>query len=218
MLCVWFVCCIFVLLNVTKTNIMKNVIKHSKKILLAVAMLTVLVGNAKEKTSSLKKGLIKTALTINNVKEGNLLSIKDQNGITLYKELILESGTYKKGFDLTALPNGSYFFEVDKDVEINTIPFTVEYNKVVFNKNEEVTVFKPYVKEKDGVVFISKLSPDYGALKVNIYANYKGEYQLLQSDKIENLQTIEKVYRLEKGSYKIVLNSDNKEYIKYINN
>ncbi|WP_405294100.1 hypothetical protein [Algibacter sp. Ld11] len=197
---------------------MKNVIKHSKKILLAVAMLTVLVGNAKEKTSSLKKGLIKTALTINNVKEGNLLSIKDQNGITLYKELILESGTYKKGFDLTALPNGSYFFEVDKDVEINTIPFTVEYNKVVFNKNEEVTVFKPYVKEKDGVVFISKLSPDYGALKVNIYANYKGEYQLLQSDKIENLQTIEKVYRLEKGSYKIVLNSDNKEYIKYINN
>ena len=218
MLCVWLVCCIFDLLNVTKTNIMKNVIKHSKKILLAVAMLTVLVCNAKEKSSALKKGLIKTALTLNNVKEGNLLSIKDQNGITLYKELIVESGTYKKGFDLTALPNGDYFFEVDKDVEIKTIPFTVKANTVVFKKSEEVTVFKPFVREKDGVVFISKLSPNYGALKVNIYANYKGEYQLLQSDKYENLQTIEKAYKLEKGSYKIVMSSDNNEYIKFINN
>ena len=218
MLCVWLVCCIFDLLNVTKTNIMKNVIKHSKKILLAVAMITVLVGNAKEKSSALKKGLIKTALTLNNVKEGNLLSIKDQNGITLYKELIVESGTYKKGFDLTALPNGDYFFEVDKDVEIKTIPFTVKANTVVFKKNEEVTVFKPVVIEKDGFVIISKLAPDYASLKISVYGNYNGGYELLRSDKYENLQTIEKAYKLEKGSYKIVMSSDNNEYIKFINN
>ena len=31
------------------------------------------------------KDLVKTALTINNVKTGNLLSIKDVNDITLYK-------------------------------------------------------------------------------------------------------------------------------------
>ncbi|MCL5127023.1 hypothetical protein [Algibacter sp. L4_22] len=197
---------------------MKNVIKHSKKILLAAAMLTVLIGNAKDKSSALKKGLIKTALTVDNVKEGNLLSIKDQNGITLYKELILESGTYKKGFDLTALPNGDYFFEVDKDVEIKTIPFTVESNKVVFKKDEEVTVFKPFVRENDGVVYISKLAPDYASLKISIYGNYNGAFELIHSDKFENLQTIQKAYKLEKGSYKIVLNSDNNEYTKFINN
>ncbi|MCL5127022.1 hypothetical protein [Algibacter sp. L4_22] len=197
---------------------MKNVIKHSKKILFAVAMLTVLVGNAKDKSSALKKGLIKTALTIDNVKEGNLLSIKDQNGLTLYKELIVESGTYRKGFDLTALPDGDYFFEVDKDIEIKTIPFTVKSNKVVFKKDEEVTVFKPFVREKDGFVYISKLAPNYASLKISIYGNYNNDYQLLYSDKFENLQTIEKAYKLETGSYKIVLNSDNNEYTKFINN
>ncbi|SFC96892.1 hypothetical protein SAMN04489722_104183 [Algibacter lectus] len=218
MLCVWLVCCIFDMLNVVKTNIMKNVIKHSKKILLAVAMLTVLVGNAKEKSSALKKGLIKTALTIYNVKEGNLLSIKDQDGVTLYKEFIVESGTYRKGFDLTALPDGDYVFQVDKEIEVKTIPFTVKSNKVVFKKDEEVTVFKPFVTEKDGYVLISKLAPDYASLKVSIYGNYNGTYELLQSDKFENLQTIEKAYKLEKGSYKIVINSDNNEYTSYINN
>ena len=197
---------------------MKNVIKHSKKILFAVAMLTVLVGNAKDKSSALKKGLIKTALTIDNVKEGNLLSIKDQNGLTLYKELIVESGTYRKGFDLTALPDGDYFFEVDKDIEIKTIPFTVKSNKVVFKKDEEVTVFKPFVREKDGFVYISQLAPNYASLKISIYGNYNNDYQLLYSDKFENLQTIEKAYKLETGSYKIVLNSDNNEYTKFINN
>jgi hypothetical protein len=196
---------------------MKNVITHSKKILLVVIMLTALIGNAKDKTSNIKKGLIKTALTINNVKEGNLLSIKDQNGITLYKELISESGTYKKGFDLTALPDGDYFFEVDKDIEVKTIPFSVKLNKVVFNKKEEVTVFKPFVRERNNVVYISKLSPDYESLKINIYGNINGDYELLYSDKFENLQTIEKAYKLEKGNYKIVLNSNNKEYTKFIN-
>jgi hypothetical protein len=197
---------------------MKNVIKHSKKILVAVAMLTVLVGNAKDKSAILKKGLIKTALTINNVKKGNLLSIKDQNGVVLYKELIEESGTYKKGFDLTALPDGDYFFQVDKDIEVKTIPFTVKSNKVLFKKSEEVTVFKPFVTEKDGFVCVSKLAPDYASLKIDIYGNFNGDYELLHSDNFENLQTIEKAYKLEKGDYKIVLNSDNNEYIKYVSN
>ncbi|WP_405294098.1 hypothetical protein [Algibacter sp. Ld11] len=197
---------------------MKNVIKHSKKILLAVLMLAVLVGNAKEKSSSLKKGLIKTALTVYNVKKGNLLSIKDQNGVTLYKESILETGTYKKGFDLTALPDGDYFFQVDKEIEVKTIPFTVKSSTVVFKKDEEVTVFKPFVREKDGYVFITKLSPNYASLKITIYANYNGDFEMLYSDKFENLQTIGKAYKLEEGNYKIVMNSDNNEYVKYINN
>jgi hypothetical protein len=197
---------------------MKNVIKHSKKILLAVTMLTVLVGNAKDKFSTLEKGLIKTSLTIKNVKKGNLLSIKDQNGVVLYKELIEESGIYRKGFDLTALPDGDYFFQVDKDIEVKTIPFTVKANKVVFKKHEEVTVFKPFVTEKEGVVYISKLAPDYASLKIEIYGNFNGDYELLHSDKFENLQTIQKAYKLEEGNYKIVLNSDNNEYTRYVNN
>ncbi|MDN3664784.1 hypothetical protein ACFFU1_00985 [Algibacter miyuki] len=196
---------------------MKNVIKHSKKILFAVTLFTASLGHAIEKDPIADKGVIKTALIISNVKEGNLLSIKDLNGNILYKESISETGTYKKGFDLTALPNGDYFFEVDKDLEVKTIPFTVKDNNVVFNKTEEITVFKPYIKEQGDFILISKLAPNFEALDISIYANYNGDFELLHSDKIENTQTIKKAYKLEKGSYKIVFNSDNHEYIEYIN-
>ncbi|MDN3664783.1 hypothetical protein ACFFU1_00980 [Algibacter miyuki] len=197
---------------------MRNILKYAKKTLLTVTMLTALISNANEKIAIEKKGLVKTALTINNVKEGNLLSIKDVHGITLYKELISKSGTYRKGFDLTALPDGEYVFEVDKDLQIKTIPFTVSNNNVVFNKTKEVTEFKPFVKKQNNLVYITQLAPNYETLDISIYANYDGEFQLIHSDKVENTQAIEKAYQLEKGSYKIVLHSNNKEYTKFINN
>ena len=54
---------------------MKNTIKTSKKILLTVAMLTAMLGNANETSFNIKDDAKKTALTINNVKEGNLIPV-----------------------------------------------------------------------------------------------------------------------------------------------
>lgn len=198
---------------------MKNVIKIVKKSIIIITAFATIISNATEITSSVvKEEIIKTALTLNNVKEGNLLTIKDYNGFVLYKELINFSGTYRKGFDLSALPDGKYFFEVDKELEIKIIPFTVSNSKVVINKDKETTSYKPFVNQKDNLVFISKLSPNYEALKISIYINNKSEYELLHSEKIEGLQSIERVYKLEKGNYKIVFNSNNQEFTKFINN
>lgn len=198
---------------------MKTVIKTIKKVLLVVTVFTAMLGNANEvSTLTIKEDLKKTALTINNVKVGDLLTIKDYNGITLYKELISFSGTYKKGFDLTALPNGNYFFEVSKDLEIKTIPFTVKSNEVVFNKEAEVIIFKPFVRQKGDLVLVSKLAPNLEALKIDIFSEVNGYSELIHSEKVEDTQAIERVYKLQKGSYKIVFNSNDKEFTKFINN
>ena len=171
-----------------------------------------------------KSGLIpldegKMALTLKDVNPGNQLSIKDDNGIILYKELIKTSGTYKKGFDLTALPDGDYFFELEKDLEIRTIPFTVKSNKVVFNKEEATSIYKPFVRQKDDKVFITKLALNGEPLKISIYSGENGDYKLAYTETIEGVKTIGKAYTLKKGgTYKITLNSNNKEYTTFINN
>ena len=209
----------FVPLNVIKYQIMKKVIRTIQKSLLAVTVFTTLLGNASEISPlSTKEELKKTALTINNVKAGDLLTIKDYEGIILYKELINISGTYKKGFDLTALPNGSYFFEINKDMEIRTIPFTVKSSEVVFNKSEEEITFKPFVRQKANLVLITKLATNLEPLKVEIYTQVNGSFELAYSEKVEGTQTIERAYKLEKGNYKVVLNSNNNEFTKFINN
>ena len=64
---------------------MKNVIKTLQKSLLVVTVFTAMLGNANEIFTD-KVNLKKTALILKDVKAGNQLTIKDSNGIILYKE------------------------------------------------------------------------------------------------------------------------------------
>ncbi|MDP5158513.1 MAG: hypothetical protein NWQ07_08055 [Flaviramulus sp.] len=199
---------------------MKNVIKHLKKGILLVTMLTTIYSFAnKSSFYSIKNDTKKTSLTLNNVKKGNILSIIDINGIILYKEVIENSGIYSKGFDLTYLPDGFYTFELDKDLEIKTIPFTVNYNNVVFNKKEEKTIFKPYTRVKDDFVYISKLALNNDPLKIEIYFLNDYDYELVYTEKVINTKNIEKTYKLtglKKGDYKIVIETEGKTFTKNI--
>ena len=191
-----------------------------------VTMLATSLSFANDGTFLLRKKDEKTtAITLVDVKKGNLLSIKDANGIVLFEESIKKNGIYNKGFDLSELPNGQYLFELDKDAMIQMIPFEVLKNEVIFNEKEEKTLFKPFVKVNENMVFISKLAINKEPLKIELYYEDKSssvsEYSLLHSETISNTQKIERIYKLsaaKKGTYKLVFVSEGKEYIKYINN
>jgi len=198
---------------------MKNVLNNTKKGFLLVAMFVTLLSFANENSYYfIKKDAKTTAITLTNVKQGNLLSIKDKNGIVLYEELIQKSGIYIKGFNFTLLPDGEYAFELDKDLEIKTIPFTVKESNVFVRRDLEATTFKPYVKQKENLLFISKLCPNQEAMKISIYSDNNNEFELMHSEKIQGINTVERVYKFEKGNYRITINSENKEYTTFINN
>jgi hypothetical protein len=209
------------MLNVKKIQIMKKVIEHTKKGILMVAMVAASLSFANEGTPffEIKNDSKRTSLTLANVKEGNQLSIKDNNGIVLYKELIQKSGIYTKGFDLTALPNGAYIFELDGDVEIKTIPFTVDSNSVVFNKAMEKSIFKPVIRVKGDLVFISKLTLNNEPLKINVYYDKAGNSELMLSETIKNPKCIERVYKLtglKGGNYTLVFSTEGREFVNKI--
>lgn len=161
-----------------------------------------------------------TTLTLRNVEKGNQLLVKDENGIILYKEVINKSGYYLKGFDLTALPNGKYFFELKKSFKTEIIPFVVENKKAKINKTNKDVVYKPYVRTKDNMIFVSKLTLKKAPLQVTIYyisdsTAFNGK---IFSETISNTVDIQRVYKLDenkKGTYKIVLNTEGKTYIEY---
>jgi len=202
---------------------MKNVIKNSKKGILMVTLFATLLSFAKDASFyTVKDEAKRTALTLKNVKEGDLLSIKDDNGVTLYKESIQISGVYTKGFDLTSLPDGSYLFELEKDLEFSTIPFTVKSSEVVFNKEKETRFFKPFIRVEEDMVFVSQLALTEAPLEIKIYFtdnNYSSDYELMHTENITNTKKIERVFRLSgltKGSYKVVCSSQGKEFIKIV--
>ena len=196
---------------------MKNIIKNS---LVIVVMCTTLFGNADTSILNTKNDS-RTTLTLTNVKRGNELSIKDADGIILYKEIMENSGNYMKGFDLTELPNGNYFFELDKGMEIKTIPFTVEATKVEFDEQKESIFHKPLVRSNKNLIYVSKLALDEQPLDVDIYYNneYSSGFELIHSETLGNSKNIKRVYGLnlnEKGNYKIVTKTEGRSFINYV--
>ena len=187
-----------------------------------VAMVATVTTYANESRNIIVKDAKRTAITL-NVKQGNLLTIKDANGIILYKETMEKEGVYTKGFDLSALPNGAYTVELNKDVQIEIMPFIVNDTEVVFNKDIETTVFKPVTRVKKDLVYVSKLALDEENLLVEIFFEENNtsakDFNLVFSEKIENTKNLERVYKLsKKGNYKIVYYSQDRVYTEYINN
>jgi hypothetical protein len=198
---------------------MKKTIRHS---LAVMAMLGVITSYANfTPTFPLNKNVKTTILNLDNVKQGQRLLIKSKNGIILYKESINETGDYRKEFDLTSLPNGNYFFELEKDMEIQIIPFSVSSRTVAFSKENEVRIFKPVVRAENNKVFVSKLSLEQRPMTLEIfYDNPEGSgYESIYSDKIENTKIIERIYALDKtktGNYKIVTKVDGRVYTQIV--
>jgi hypothetical protein len=197
---------------------MKNAIKNTKKGILMVALMATVSTFATSTNTIIKNDTKKTALVLKNVKQGNVLSIIDSDGNVLYKESIEFNGDYKKAFDLTQLPDGNYVFELEKDLEIKTIPFSIAFDVVSFDAKNEVSYFKPFVKHENDFVYISKLNLTKEATKINIYANVNESYELVYSELVENANAIEKAFKLNKGNYKIEISSINNEYTTFINN
>jgi len=199
---------------------MKKVVKKG---IVLITMLSAILSYANnpvifEKTVEIEN----TTLSINNVKQGQQLVIKDYYGIVLYKELIETSGVYHKGFDLTALPNGEYYFELDKDLEIQVIPFKVHMNKVEFLKDKETNFFKPVLRFKDNKVLLSRLSFENKPLEIKIYYdgyNSQSHYELIHSEKIKDIRIIERIYALDKtkkGNYRVVVKTEGRVFTESI--
>lgn len=191
---------------------MKRVIK--KNLVVIALVFTTLFSYANEGNIVSKDKV--TNLTYDYVKKGSVLSIKDQNGLILFKEIIKEDGSYSKGFDLTSLPDGSYVFELDKEVEISLIPFKVSNNEVIFNKQEQMVINKPIVINKNNMIFLSKLSLEEQPMEVLIY--YENGDMVL-SEKLVDTQSISRVYNFNtssKGEYKFVLKTDGRQFVEYV--
>lgn len=205
----------FVLLNF-KIQIMKKEVKTG---IVLVTMLATMLSYANRPTTIDKKvGIENTTLSIHNVKQGQQIKIIDRNGIVLYKELIDKSGLYRKGFDLTSLPNGDYYFELDKDTEVQIIPFKVLMNKVEFLKEKETRFFKPIIRFKEGKILLSRLSFEHMPLEVKIYYDENhssSDYELIHSEKFNDSKIIERVYQLDKhkkGTYKVIVKTEGREF------
>ena len=192
--------------------------KLTKKSLIVLGLCTSLLGFANNNHETFKEKEPKvTNMSFESVKQGSILSIKDQSGMILYKESIAKTGKYSKGFDLTSLPNGDYYFELDSELKIVVVPFTVALNEVDFLKEEENTIYKPVLRLKDEKVYLSRPMLDGTPIDVKIF--FSDNYDLVVSENFEKESEVKRIYdfsKSKKGNYVFVFESNGRRYSKYI--
>lgn len=185
-----------------------------------VALIAAMSSYANTNISSIEmKAAKRTMLTLEDVKQGQKLMIRDLNGMVLYKETISNSGTYSNLFDLTELPNGNYFFEIDKDVAIEIIPFKVQAHEVEFSKQKETKFYKPIFRVENNKIMFSKLDLELAPIEVDIYYDdsydHDDKFETIHSETIKNEKVVERIYKLDnsrKGDYKIVVSTQGREF------
>jgi hypothetical protein len=172
-----------------------------------------LVSNASEKSLTVKIISQESRLVqlfLNNHDGSSEVFIKDINGFQLYKVLIKDKEFLKK-FDLSGLPDGEYYFEVNSQTKIGTTRFSVARNNLEFK--EETIVFKPIVRFKNNIIYISKFTlNNEETLDVFLYDDNQ---HLIYNEKLfgkNNLRRKLNLLNLDSGSYSLVLKSEGKLY------
>lgn len=191
---------------------MKNV--NNNLVMLVMVMTTFLsFANPKLGIENANPFSDKTRLKVEfkNVKEGNIVRIKDDHGNEIYSEEIAADGIYEKALDLSRLENGNYNIELEKDFEIIVSTFQVKNNKVIFLDKNDKKIFKPVIRNENDLLLVSKISFDSEPYRLKIY--YDNE--VIYSETLEKNELINKVYRLQKeikGSYKVVMYNNKRNY------
>ena len=194
---------------------MKNLTRKSLVVVGLMMSLSIFANDTAPTIKENEKKVIK--IHFDNVAQGSTLIIKDVNGLVLYNEAIDQKGDYSKGFDLTTLPNGKYFFELNSEFKLIVKPFQVASNEVIFDKESEESIYKPLVRTKDNMVYVSRTAMEQTSLSYKIY--YADNYDLVHKGKFEDKEAVKKVYDFstaKKGNYVFVFESNGREFTKSI--
>ncbi|WP_249983603.1 hypothetical protein [Polaribacter sp. Z022] len=187
---------------------------NMKSILLVALMFGTLISYANNDTNSTDNKAKKTVkVEFKNVRKGQSLTIKNENGLKVYTQEITTSGNFSRTFDFSALENGVYTAELNKDFEIIIKEFYVKNGLVTFLNNSNTKLFKPVIRAKENLIYVSKLAFNNKPLNVVIY--YNGEAIL--SDNVKGDDLLKRTYKLsenKKGEYKVFVSSDNRTYSK----
>jgi len=190
--------------------------KTMRKTIIKTSLIALIFGSLTAYSNEVnlkKEAKFSTKTEVDNVKNRQLLFIKNTSGKIIHKEIInLERATPYE-FDFSGLENGYYTLEINKDFQIEIKPFTIISGEVIFHKKGEKTIFKPVIRAEKNKIFISKLNFIETSIHISIYY----ENEIIFTDNVKGDSIIEKIYSLQKekkGSYKVITIVNDRKYTK----
>ena len=188
---------------------------------LAMLFAFVAFANTLMATGNLKVNIVpltneKAVVDISNAKASAFqISIENDKGeVVYYKETDDASDNYRKTFDFSNLENGDYKLSATVDQFTTVRSFKIKNKNIAVGK--EKNMMEPYFAYKDGILKLSFLNFSEGNLSLNFYNNDDLIYSKELGRKFDVNEGFS-LKKLDKGSYSVVLSTDDKTYSYNVN-
>jgi len=157
--------------------------------------------NAKNKTFTISTH----NATLNKIN----LRILDKYGVELHKERITIVDNFKRLYNLSNLPHGTYQIELEDKQTIRKQVVIISFDKMEFLNDKEVNIFKPIIKTNGKSILFSMLVLD----KSNVEFTIRNEEGLeVHAKNFKDLTTLHKQFNLSQlpdGKYTINIKNNN---------
>ena len=180
-----------------------------EKLFKKILVLAVMFGTY---TSFAFEGLKTTSTFSLEINKGDLISVSDKTGTTIYSGRANYEGNLESLYNFSKLKDGLYFIEINKDFEIETNTIEVKNHVVTYLYNSEKIFFKPMFRTEDAKVYISKLALESENMEIELY--YKDE--LIHAENILGNSILNRVFKLDatiKGEYSAIIRINDRVYI-----
>jgi hypothetical protein len=147
----------------------------------------------------------KFALTINKLKEKAEIILRDQEGIILMNETADASGAYAKVFNLSNLPEGTYYMSIRTSTRETVQPIKLDKNGVTVVESKRKEIYSPTIKSTPKYVDVSLYNGKIDDVKISILDN---NAQLVFEEELNNVLIVEKRYNTDKlqwGNYTMIV-------------
>ena len=158
----------------------------------------------------------KAVVAISNANIGNFqISIENDKGeVVYYKETDDKGNDYRKIFDFSNLDNGDYKLSATSDNFTTERSFKIKNKTIAVGK--EKNMMEPFFAYKDGVLKLSYLNFSEENLSLNFYDKNNLVYSKDLGYKFDVNEGFN-LKKLDKGSYSVVLSTDDKTYSYNVN-
>lgn len=154
----------------------------------------------------------KFSMTINGLKEDASIALRDTEGIILLEEQTEGKGNYSKVYNLSNLPEGTYYMSIKTSLKKTVQPIKLTAYGVEIDTGRRKEFYAPIIRAQEGQVDVSLYNGTAADVQITIFGNGQ---EVIYEEKLENVVLVEKRYsteRLPRGQYNFVINTPENIY------
>ena len=193
--------------------------KTMNRILISLTFILFLISNvavANNYNPTLTVEGNKLYVSIDQVSEQTIVWVEDTNGFTWIEEKVVDTGTFKKVFNLEKLPEGSYNLIIKSAYKETVQPIMISNSAMIIDESKRAEYFQANLSKKWTKMNLSLQNPTKSEVRLTVI-NMKG-IKVFHDTVKENI--IDKSYNLRflpSGNYAVVVDNGHDVLTKFIN-